>query len=649
MKKNLILILGILLILFLFACFVQAGSCVDSDGKNLYKKGTVKMFSRTVCVDKCNRQGKLSECRCNKYGTSYFTITYTCPSGSKCKDGACFRTCSPKTCAQLGKQCGKQNNGCGESVDCGPQTRSCITEFGVCSVSGEEVCDNGNYDDCSAVDPRTDEVCDDGKDNDCDGLVDMDDNDCIDKDLDNDGYESIEYGGTDCYDEDASIYPGAVEVCDGINNDCDESTDEGCACVNGVKKAKTCGIGECKKTVDMICVLGKWDGQCVAPEPSEDEVCDDNLDNDCDGLVDQLDNDCEVGGTGGVIEDGNELILSLHKGWNVLPVTLDTGVVEIDKMFGSVLDNIVIIREYGADDVFVFDPKIPARFNSLKTIGGGKAYQIKMKNGAELTISGTSFTKTSVSLHKGWNMMPYLGGSILGIDDVIGSVKDNIVIIREYGADDVFVYDPKIPARFNSLKEFKPNTGYQVKMLGEAKLSFGEPIISSEGEGEGEAEGEGETEKKCSDCNGASCSKAICESLGDCTFKPKYVSDPEGLKGGECLGPEMLCTDTDGGIVPGVKGFIKIPYQNRAYEDARDTSYNNPWVREYYCLEDQPWSYSLKSIFCYKDMKMENVYQGVTLIMIVQPKLKGRLIVLKVILKHVSKYYILFVNFLVIL
>ncbi len=44
-------------------------------------------------------------------------------------------------------------------------------------------------------------------------------------DADGDGY-TVEAG--DCNDNDASIYPGAPEVCDGLDNDCDGAVDEGC-------------------------------------------------------------------------------------------------------------------------------------------------------------------------------------------------------------------------------------------------------------------------------------------------------------------------------------------------------------------------------------------------------------------------------------
>jgi len=107
---------------------------------------------------------------------------------------------------------------------------------------------------------------------------------CVDGD--GDGYGAgASCLGLDCDDGDGRVNPGAIDLCDGVDNDCDGMVDEGLtnACGTcGPAPEEVCdGVdndcdGEVDEGVKNVC------GTCGEPPA---EVCD-GLDNDCNGTVD---------------------------------------------------------------------------------------------------------------------------------------------------------------------------------------------------------------------------------------------------------------------------------------------------------------------------------------------------------------------------
>jgi len=154
------------------------------------------------------------------------------------------------------------------------------------AISGD--CDDNN----ASVNPGVtegpigDATCSDSVDNDCDGAIDLADPSCVVTctDSDGDGY-SVEGGAcgeVDCNDNNAGVNPGATETCDGVDNNCDGSIDEGFD-TDG-DGYTTCG-GDCDDSNSAV-NLGATEG------PAGDPTCSDGLDNDCDSAIDGADSGC---------------------------------------------------------------------------------------------------------------------------------------------------------------------------------------------------------------------------------------------------------------------------------------------------------------------------------------------------------------------
>ena len=181
---------------------------------------------------------------------------------------------------------------------------------------------------------------------------------CWTLDEDGDGYRDDRCGGDDCTDSNATIYPGAEEVCEGgLDEDCDtllDGDDPDCeyACwdLDGDGyDTEACAGEDCNDADPEI-------------RPGAVEICNDLLDNDCDGGIDIQDDACDavvglLNSDGTIVATGGEVARSLtdvlpvqgtlvqiafgldiegHRSWRVYDVAIDRVLLSVDSLTLSI-------------------------------------------------------------------------------------------------------------------------------------------------------------------------------------------------------------------------------------------------------------------------------------------------------------------------
>jgi outer membrane protein assembly factor BamB len=292
----------------------------------------------------------------------------------------------------------------------------------------------------------------------------------------------------DCDDDNNSVNPGVNELCDEKDNNCNGVTNE------GFNVGESCikGIGECQGTGWMECSADGSQTQCNAiPGNPETEVCD-NLDNNCDGVIDEedaqgciiyyKDKDNDGYGVDGdskclcspdiqekytairlgdpddldpnIPETIHTKNMSLPAGWSMISLPL---------IPQGPQGNLVSYLFPGAKVVYGFDKgKGYIRIADEKVIKVGKGYWILMDEAKTHFITGSIISEHNFPVQEGWYM---IGGCTLQANASVDS--GNIRVI--YGYEQGSGYERVLESEY-----LEPGKGYWIKfedIAGQASLT----------------------------------------------------------------------------------------------------------------------------------------------------------------------------------
>lgn len=156
--------------------------------------------------------------------------------------------------------------------------------------------------------------------------------------------------------------------------------------------------------------------------------------------------------------------ISLNAGWNVISSYVIPNSSNLDIMFSSIMDDLVVIRNTSG---FAYYPQY-----NVNTIGNWnykQGYRVYLRNPVELTIVGADAKPeaSQINLNAGWNLVAYLRKSPMPLEEALSSIYENIRAVKNPAGQITFPF-----YGFNKIEYMLPGEGYWIYLNSPSILMY---------------------------------------------------------------------------------------------------------------------------------------------------------------------------------
>lgn len=159
--------------------------------------------------------------------------------------------------------------------------------------------------------------------------------------------------------------------------------------------------------------------------------------------------------------------IQLNSGWNLISYNLELADNNPAVIFSEVIDNVIEVKNLTA----TYSPAVPYYFNTLNNLTPQLGYWVNVSENSSLELSGDAYnSQESIALNSGWNLIGYLPQTETAPALALASISDKVIQVKDLTS----IYNPAMPAMFNTMTAMMPNNGYWVEVSENCNLVYNE-------------------------------------------------------------------------------------------------------------------------------------------------------------------------------